>query len=74
MLGEKKYSPPLGTTQSVGRASSAVCLDGFAPDIVRARGPPSGAWPMIGSKPGASGFSIGKPGLLAQPGKRGMEC
>lgn len=61
--GEKKYSPPFGTTQ-VGSCSSVDWLIGFVPTICR--GEPC---PMIGSKPGcaAAVFPGGNATLLAQP-------
>ena len=36
MEGEKKYSPPFGTTQSAVKESSLPWVLGFVPDIVRA--------------------------------------
>ena len=69
MDGEKKYSPPLGTTHSTGSESVALWSLGFAPDIDR--GPiPSGPllfWPTMGSKPGVTGFWSGNPMSFAQP-------
>ena len=64
--GEKKYSPPFGTTHSVARLSVADWLFGSVPDRVRdVMLVP--AWPMMGSNPGVTGFWGGKPVLLAQP-------
>ena len=64
--GEKKYSPPFGTTHSAVSESSAPWLFGSVPESVRM------VWldvcPMMGSKPGTTGsFRIGKPVLFAQP-------
>ena len=66
MEGEKKYSPPFGTTHSAVSESSAPWLFGSVPESVRM------VWldvcPMMGSKPGMTGsFRIGKPVLFAQP-------
>ena len=35
MEGEKKYSPPLGTTHSVGSESVALWSLGFVPTMLR---------------------------------------
>ena len=67
--GEKKYSPPLGTTHSMGSGSTLLWSLGFVPDIERGPMPfgPSLFWPMMGSKPGVTGFWIGKFGLFDKP-------
>ena len=66
--GEKKYSPPLGTTHSVARDNDADWLLGSVPtnerDVMF-----DPAWPMIGSNPGVTGALGGKPVLLAQPAR-----
>ena len=59
MEGEKKYSPPLGTTQ-VGRGREVLWLAGLVPTIERAPGPLE---PMMGSNPG-----FGTPGLWKNSG------
>ena len=64
--GEKKYSPPFGTTHSAGSASVALWFFGSVPDRLRV---PLPFWPMIASKPGSIGFWIGKPVLFAQPAR-----
>ena len=63
MEGEKKYSPPLGTTQ-VGRGREVLWLAGFVPTIERA---PAPLEPMMGSKPGdgTPGLPKMKPELFA---------
>ena len=70
MEGEKKYSPPLGTTHSTGSGSGAFWWLGSAPTILRGPMPPGPkmSWPMMGSKPGRTGGSAlgGKPMLFAQ--------
>jgi len=58
MEGEKKYSPPLDITHSTGRESFPAAS--FAVVRSTVRGPPLGAWPMIGSNPG--------PTVLVNPG------
>ena len=66
--GEKKYSPPFGTIQSVGRGNDAPVLLGSTPVMERTRTPSTPFCPMIGSKPGTMGsLSIGKVTLFAQP-------
>ena len=67
--GEKKYSPPLGTTHSTGRSSVLLWSLGFAPTMVRGPMPlgPLMFWPMMGSKPGNTGDLGGKSTLFAQP-------
>ena len=74
MEGEKKYSPPLGTTHSAGSGSVALWSLGFAPTMLRGPIPlgPSPFWPMMGSKPGVGtgGVAVclgGKVALFAQP-------
>ena len=69
MEGEKKYSPPLGTTHSVGSESVAFWFLGFTPDMERGPIPlgPLLFWPTMGSIPGMTGFSIGNPVSFAQP-------
>ena len=65
MDGEKKYSPPFGTTHSAGSERVAVWLFGSVPERVRmAR---SDCCPMMGSNPGVMGLLMGKPVLSAQP-------
>ena len=65
--GEKKYSPPFGTTH-VGRVSEVLWLLGLVPIIERA---PAAFCPMMGSNPETSvprGFPLGgKVGVSAQP-------
>jgi len=65
--GEKKYSPPFGTTHSVGSVRSIPWLLGFAPVILKSVG--SLVWPIMGSSPGVTGFDGGKSDLFAQPGQ-----
>ena len=71
MEGEKKYSPPFGTTH-VGRVSEALWLVGFVPTIERA---PAAFWPMMGSNPGDTGLPNIKAGLFAHAKKvsKGLE-
>ena len=64
--GEKKYSPPFGTTHSAGSASVALWFFGSVPDRLRV---PLPFLPMIASNPGSIGFLIGKTVLFAQPAK-----
>ncbi len=66
--GEKKYSPPFGTTHSVGSDRLSFWFLGSVP--TRARGPTVFVFgcPIIASKPGSLiGFWIGNPVLFAQP-------
>lgn len=72
MEGEKKYSPPFGTTQVwKPRESELATFCGSAP--VMFRGPSLwivlSTWPMRGSKPGSwpGGAPGGKLTALAQP-------
>lgn len=63
--GEKKYSPPFGTTHFLGSVRSVLWLLGFAPDILKSVG--LSIWPIMGSTPGSTGFFGGNLGLFAQP-------
>ena len=68
MEGEKKYSPPLGTTQ-VGRGREVLWLAGFVPTIERASPELEPlAEPMMGSNPGATGLPKMKDGVFAHAG------
>ena len=66
MEGEKKYSPPLGTTQ-VGRGREVLWLAGLVPTIERA---PAPSEPMMGSNPGVGTPCLPKMklGLFAHAG------
>ena len=64
MEGEKKYSPPLGTTQ-VGRGREVLWLAGFVPTIERAS---PELEPMMGSNPGSTPLPKMKVGLFAHAG------
>ena len=70
--GEKKYSPPFGTTHCAVRLRFVAWLPGLVPDITRAVGstgtPFSGPiCPMIGSQPGVMGaLKGGNAELFAQ--------
>ncbi len=63
--GEKKYSPPFGTTHSVGSVTLVPWLLGSTPDIFNSIG--LSVWPIMGSSPGATGFFGGKLAAFAQP-------
>ena len=66
--GEKKYSPPRGTTQ-MGRSNDSLCKLGLVPDIERVLlGSVGFICPMIGSIPGSgAGFRGGNVLVFDQP-------
>ncbi len=65
--GEKKYSPPFGTTQSTGSTNDVFVLLGCTPVMERTRMVSTLFCPMMGSKPGTMDcLTMGKLTLFAQ--------
>ena len=69
--GEKKYSPPFGTTHCAPRSRLSPWLNGSGSEPLISRTTPAVfVWPIMASKPGTTGsFWMGNLVLFAQPAR-----